>query len=113
MYVDCRYGITAGALLKAKTSDWRSIPPEALHLAYHPSEDDNHLHDKNKSNVGNYEVGGWRVDELAFPGYKGQCEMAELDGRAVIEDPATMVEHFLLTKRPVIIRDFIRHDKEV
>lgn len=113
-----RFGITAGALLEAKTGDWKTIPSAAAHLAYHGTDDDRfRKHDRdvlhNKSQKGFYHNGGWDTREIEFPGYKGECEIAELDGKAVVEDPATMVEHFLLTNKPVIIRDFLRHDKGV
>lgn len=106
-----RFGITAGALLKAKTLDWDLIPKEASHLRYDdvfPVK----MHDRN-TEASDEELGGWSTDEIAFPGYKGQCEIAELNGKAVAEDPSAMVKHFLLTTRPVIIRDFLRYDKGV
>jgi hypothetical protein len=51
---------------------------------------------------------------IEFPGWsKGRCDIAELDGKKVIENPKMFVKHFVVKNRPVILRDFIRHDKKV
>jgi hypothetical protein len=58
---------------------------------------------------------GEKEEEMIdFPGWsKGRCDIAELDGKKVIENPKMFVKHFVVKNRPVILRDFIRHDKKV
>jgi hypothetical protein len=57
--------------------------------------------------------GGWPLNELEFPevaGWDGACEIAELSGAEVAANPERFIREFLLTDRPAILRDFIRHD---
>jgi len=71
-------------------------------------------------------TGGWPTFELPFPGWDssgsnggasggGQsgCEVAELSGAAVAADPVAFVQEFVLKRRPVVLRDFVRHDKVI
>jgi len=57
--------------------------------------------------------GGWPTDKIKFPdvaGWDGKCEIAELSGADVYANSGRFIRDFLLKHRPVIVRDFIRHD---
>ena len=54
--------------------------------------------------------GGWFPGEIEFPGDPGRCEVAEVDGAVAAASPLKFLREFLVKKRPVIVRDFMRHD---
>ncbi len=58
----------------------------------------------------NYDNGGWPRDEVDFPGFTGNCDIAELSGKLVAANPEFLIREFILKRRPVIVRDYIRHD---
>jgi len=119
-----RFGISASGLLKAKSYSLSEVPLEMQHMAYLKLRDDigsegrknvqptqNDKQDSSfVSDLGHFRAGGWSTDFIEFPGYD-MCEIAELDGKEVVKDSSLLIKHFLLTNRPVIIRDFIQYDK--
>jgi hypothetical protein len=56
-------------------------------------------------------TGGWPQKEIDFPGWEGRCDIAELSGKAVSANPELFIREFILKKRPVILRDYLRFDK--
>ena len=59
-----------------------------------------------------YGTGGWPQTEIDFPGgpADGVCEIAEVSGTEVAASPRDFIRNFILMQRPVIVRDFVRHD---
>jgi hypothetical protein len=106
-------------LLKLKQADYTFIPDHMKSFAYN---NNNTSPSSKKYNYGSGH-GDWPLKyhenilddngeaDKNFP--STQCEIAELDGKSVVEDPEQFIRHYILTNQPVILRDFVRHDKEV
>jgi hypothetical protein len=59
------------------------------------------------------ENGGWPTTNIPFPGWDGQCGIAELSGIDTARNPTGFIRDFVLKQRPVILRDFIKHDSRL
>ena len=94
------FNISAQALLEALESSPSDLPPKAVPANPNQTTSEN----------APYSAGGWPTTEIDFPGWQGKCDIAELDGAATIQDPETLIREFILKRRPVILRDFVRHD---
>jgi len=57
--------------------------------------------------------GGWPAVALPFPGFPDadRCDIAQISGKAAVAYPRHFVREFVFKKRPVILRDFVRHDQ--
>ena len=121
--LDC-YGLDTKALLAAHEGPSAALPPSmrAFRTATttaSSSSSSSSSGSEEEQGVGGgavaapYGDGGWPTVEVGFPGLSDSdsCEVAELDGQAVARDPRAFVREFVLKRRPVILRDFVRHDK--
>ena len=95
------FNISAQALIEALESSPSELPPKAVRAKHKPST---------SSQASYNNAGGWPTTEIDFPGWHGECEIAELDGAAAIQDPETLIREFVLKRRPVVLRDFVHHD---
>jgi hypothetical protein len=102
------FGVTASEMIEAVSSSKAALPQgvvaatKALPLGAQEVA----------SVAAPYGDGGWPTGEVPFPGEPdgGACEIAEIDGASVVADPQAFVREFVLMGRPVMVRDFVRHD---
>jgi len=95
------YGISAIELIDALTETPNELPESVMVASsdYPPND------------IGNN--GGWPSTKIDFPGWDGNCGIAELSGKQAAQDPTGFIKHFVLKQRPVILRNLIQYDREL
>jgi len=100
------FGVSANDLIRSHDLGPRGIPNALLGASHLPKTPDDSV-------VAPYGTGGWPTHEIPFPGWAESvgCQFAELSGEEVAKDHEVFVREFVLKHRPVMLRDFIRHDE--
>ena len=104
------YGVPARDHIETHDKPLTYIPPTMQHQAV-PADYERTA----ACSTAPYGTGGWPQTELEFPGWAqeardGKCEIAQLSGREVHKDPTLLLRNFVVKWRPVILRDYLRHD---
>jgi hypothetical protein len=106
----CEFGISVADHFAARAMPVTHVNVPALRLRGDEYE-----------GLSDQENGGWPSFEIPFPGGEesqhdyggGGCDIAEVSGMAVLENPQLFLEEFVLKRRPVVIRDYVRHDSSL
>jgi len=112
--VDC-YGMDTHAFLDAHEMPVTALPGHMTGFKAPPPSTVGPGRGVEGAVAASYGDGGWPTVELAFPGgaEDGACEIAQLDGASVANDPTVFLSEFVLKRRPAILRDYVQHDNVI